>query len=341
MNRTLLDKSRSMLEDAGLPKSLWGEAVLTAAYLLNRSPTSALEERKTPFEKWYDRKPNIDKLHIFGSVAYTWIPKEKRSKLDPKSEKNVMIGYTTNGYRVWNPRKKVLFTSRDVVFDERRSVKPTDEPVRLVMLEPKEKEEEICTPSDDPVKLVSLKSDEQEEEDICSKVGDRPEVHLPESADEQLNEEYVSADEEEEPTGALPSQQERDNCTAEVSTRQSGRERRIPGKFFDFITGLGATTAAECFAGSTSTTDDTVMAYALNAETFVENLPTTIDGLMKRSDWPHWKDAINSELESLLMNETWELIPKPAGKNLVDCKWFFKVKRDEYGEYGDDEDQPT
>jgi hypothetical protein len=141
----------------------------------------------------------------------------------------------------------------------------------------------------------------------------------------------VSEDEEEEPTGALPSQLERDNCPAEVSTRQSGRERRIPGKFFDFITGFGATSAAECFAGSSETTNDTVMAYALNAEAFVENLPSTIDGLMKRSDWPHWKDAIGSELESLHKNETWELVPKPTGKNLVDCKWVFKVKRDEAG----------
>lgn len=50
LNRTLLDKSRSMLLDAGLPKSMWGEAVLAATYILNRSPTSALEERKTPYE---------------------------------------------------------------------------------------------------------------------------------------------------------------------------------------------------------------------------------------------------------------------------------------------------
>lgn len=128
-----------------------------------------------------------------------------------------------------------------------------------------------------------------------------------------------SEDEEEEPTGALPSQSERDNCPAGVSTRQSERERRIPGKFFDFITGFEATSAAECFAGSTETTVDTVMACALNAEAFVENLPTPIDGLMKRSDWPHWKDSIGSELELLHKNETWELVSKPADKNLVNC----------------------
>lgn len=66
-----------MLEDAGLPKNLWGESVVTAAYLLNRSPTSALEEKKAPFEIWYGRKPNIDKLRVFESIAYIWIPNLK------------------------------------------------------------------------------------------------------------------------------------------------------------------------------------------------------------------------------------------------------------------------
>ena len=50
MNRTLLDKSRCMLFNAGLPKTFWEEAVMTAAYLVNRCPSSAIEF-KTPEEK--------------------------------------------------------------------------------------------------------------------------------------------------------------------------------------------------------------------------------------------------------------------------------------------------
>jgi hypothetical protein len=37
---------------SGLPKNLWAEAILSAVYLLNRSPTKALEI-VTPAEKWY------------------------------------------------------------------------------------------------------------------------------------------------------------------------------------------------------------------------------------------------------------------------------------------------
>jgi hypothetical protein len=65
----LLDKVRSMLISSGLPKTLWVEAVLSAVYLLNRSPTKALE-MGTPAEKWYGVKPDLSKVRVFGSVAY-------------------------------------------------------------------------------------------------------------------------------------------------------------------------------------------------------------------------------------------------------------------------------
>lgn len=59
----------------------------TAAYLTNRCPTSAVEEKKTPFELWYGRKPDVKKLRVFGSAAYLHIRKELRTKLDAKCKK--------------------------------------------------------------------------------------------------------------------------------------------------------------------------------------------------------------------------------------------------------------
>jgi gag-polypeptide of LTR copia-type/Integrase core domain/GAG-pre-integrase domain/Zinc knuckle len=50
LNRTLMDTARSMTNGANLPKEFWGEAVLTAAYIKNRSPHAALEENATPEE---------------------------------------------------------------------------------------------------------------------------------------------------------------------------------------------------------------------------------------------------------------------------------------------------
>lgn len=50
MNRTMIDKARTMLLESNLLEKLWGEAVLTSNYLVNRSPTSALSENKTPYD---------------------------------------------------------------------------------------------------------------------------------------------------------------------------------------------------------------------------------------------------------------------------------------------------
>jgi transposase InsO family protein len=55
MNRTLTEKTRAMVHSAGLNKRFWGgEAVLTAAYLVHRSPSEAIKTDKTPYEctKW-------------------------------------------------------------------------------------------------------------------------------------------------------------------------------------------------------------------------------------------------------------------------------------------------
>ena len=56
MNRTLVEAVRSMLADSKLPHQFWAEALSTASYLLNRSPTKTLGD-ETPFEAWVGKKP--------------------------------------------------------------------------------------------------------------------------------------------------------------------------------------------------------------------------------------------------------------------------------------------
>ena len=73
-----------MLEYKNVPKKYWAEAVYTAVYLLNRSPTQAVK-KMTPEEAWSGRKPKVGHLKVFGSTAHVWIPNAKRAKLDSKS----------------------------------------------------------------------------------------------------------------------------------------------------------------------------------------------------------------------------------------------------------------
>lgn len=120
LNRKLCEKTRSLLTDAEMPKSLWGEAILTAVYLTNRSPTSAIEH-KTPYELWYGEKPDLSKLKVFGSPCVVHVPKEKRSKLDTTGVPAIFVGYGFNGYRCWWPEKWKVISSRDIAVNESRS----------------------------------------------------------------------------------------------------------------------------------------------------------------------------------------------------------------------------
>ena len=64
MNRTLVESVRSMLVDAKLPHEFWAEALSTAVYLRNRSPTKAVDGM-TPFEAWVKKKPSVSHLQRF------------------------------------------------------------------------------------------------------------------------------------------------------------------------------------------------------------------------------------------------------------------------------------
>ena len=66
-NMMLQDMMRSMICHSTLQESLWGEALKTAMYILNRVPTKTTV--KTPYELWKSKKPSIKHLHVWGCLA--------------------------------------------------------------------------------------------------------------------------------------------------------------------------------------------------------------------------------------------------------------------------------
>ena len=92
MNRTLVESVRLMLSNVKLPHTFWAEALSTADYLQNRSPTKAVCG-KTPYEAWTGGKPTVSHLCVFGCKAYVHIPKDERGKLDCKAKCCVLVGY--------------------------------------------------------------------------------------------------------------------------------------------------------------------------------------------------------------------------------------------------------
>ena len=91
MNKTLMERARSMLSGVGLGQKFWIEVEDTTCYLVNISPSSALED-KTPQEVWIGKKSSLSHMRVFGCDTYVHVPKEKRTKLDSKSEKCIFTG---------------------------------------------------------------------------------------------------------------------------------------------------------------------------------------------------------------------------------------------------------
>ena len=87
-----------------MPKNLWGEALLTATYLYNRTPNSSINF-KTPYQSKYNVLPNLDNVRIFGSSAYCKEPSSLISKLDSKATPYYLIGFVgSNIYKLCNPK---------------------------------------------------------------------------------------------------------------------------------------------------------------------------------------------------------------------------------------------
>ena len=119
-NQTVVGMARALLKQRGMPATFWGEAVVTAVYILNRSPTKALDGR-TPYEAWHGRKPAVSHLRVFGCLAFA---KELGhiGKLDDRGTPGVFIGYAegSKAYRILEPGTQRVRTARDVVFNEGR-----------------------------------------------------------------------------------------------------------------------------------------------------------------------------------------------------------------------------
>lgn len=61
-------------------------------------------------------------------------------------------------------------------------------------------------------------------------------------------------------------------------------------------------------------------------------VPTTFKEATTGPEANDWTRAIEDELEALVKNNTWTLVPKSADQHLIDSKWVFKVLK-KYGRH--------
>ena len=121
--RTIFDMTRCLLLDASLPKSLWTYAARYAAFIRNRCFNARLG--MTPYEAVTGRKPNVNKVEIFGSKCFAYV--QNKRKLDDRSKEVVFVGFDniSPAYLVYIKEENyvrrvrcVEFTSKSIIQDE-------------------------------------------------------------------------------------------------------------------------------------------------------------------------------------------------------------------------------
>lgn len=80
-------------------------------------------QETTPNEACGKVKPNVDYFRIFGCVGHVHVPAAKRIKLDDRSCKCILLGFSeeSKAYKMYNPTTGKIIISRDVVFEENES----------------------------------------------------------------------------------------------------------------------------------------------------------------------------------------------------------------------------
>jgi len=71
--------------------------------------------------------------------------------------------------------------------------------------------------------------------------------------------------------------------------------------------------------------------FGRNAEEIPDEDPTTYRQAINSSLRDQWTSAINDQITALRKNNTFEVVDKPIGQNIIDSKWVFKTKKNADG----------
>ncbi|KAE8981481.1 hypothetical protein PR001_g23989 [Phytophthora rubi] len=306
MNRSLVEMARCMLYHEGINKKWWAEAVNTSAWIINRIPNTVTV--KTPYEIVYQKKPQLKNLKVFGALGYGHIPDEKRRKLDAKAFKCRFMGYEdgVKGYRVLDVETGQVKIVRTVKFMETTSTGDF-----MTEVEGDDKDEDVAAPhatapSHGQTQTLTIFNDEvvplQHEVTTETAIVPAPSHSMITRSRTRHIEETTDPEEAE------------------------GRKKQIVAP-----SAIG-TKRQKVNQARVKPSDELLAIEGGQLMAATEEVPKTYAEATTRQDQDEWKKAIASELESLIANKTWKLVPKPAHQRPIGCRWVFALKRDEKGQ---------
>ncbi|CAM8901857.1 unnamed protein product [Rhodiola kirilowii] len=313
-HRHILNVARALRLHASVPKCFWGDCVMTAAYIINRTPTPLLGG-KAPYEVLFGAAPSLAHMRVFGCLCYVSSIPKFRDKFDPRAYPCVFLGYPygKKAYKVYCLHSHKILVSRNVHFFEDifpfsqsqyQSVSPGNcTVVPLVSQLPIP----AAIPAVDSASYIPAVDD------------DHTEFFGPELlVDDGIQNDAV--DSSVVPSTTIPG----DPSPVPVLVQRPKRPVHKPVWMKDYYCN-GVNQYSSPHSISKQVTYDKCSPAHKHflgiISTHTE--PRTYNQASKDK---LWVEAMDKEISALEQNETWIITNLPPEKRAVDCKWVFKIK---------------
>ena len=345
--RTAKDMIASMLHSAKIGHEYWDHAARYASTLLMKTSTG--RDGLNPWFKLTGRDPSLDKLMMFGELAFVQIPsdvRENKARLDlEKGELCRIVGQQENrsGWLVRTELDGKLVWSRDVkpaTGEEPRSPQATQERAKA---KPKEKQRERA-PS--PEQQVEMREDTDgemarpadphrevavEKQPLVTENGEaegaspaKPAEDNPVPVVEQPMETLVDAE------GTQEADAHRDLIPPPLSPQED--EPRRSGRLAEKPTRRYALEVIEDrWYGESARDAYLASELVMMAEVNSNGVPRTAREALIGKDGNLWLQAMEKEIENIESKGTWIETIVPEGRKPIDSRWVFAIKTDADG----------
>jgi len=314
VNRTLMERVRAALLDAGAEEELWAEALASVIHVMNRSLKAGLAV--TPLEALTGRLPNVAGFRAWRSRAWALKPKKQPRKLEQRTDVGRFVGDTVGGkaYRILEDETNQFFERRDVLIEEN----------------PAKVQTSAVGSSVGPRQTAEADADSVDgtegEMDMLDAEGGRGDEYTPDET--STNDEYgippsLAEESEKEDDDGDGDSTPWDGQAPAVSESVAPGPRRSKRKPASKVTWWEKEPKAY-LASRTKSADE--------AGCNLHKLPANEKEARARRDWPRWKQAIKKELAGHKKFGTWSKIKVNNKKHrAVKTRFVFDIKHDAEG----------
>uniref|UniRef100_A0A2N9G021 Integrase catalytic domain-containing protein n=1 Tax=Fagus sylvatica TaxID=28930 RepID=A0A2N9G021_FAGSY len=322
-HKHLIQCALAILSESKLPMSYWSHAVSTATHIINRLPTPNLSYNN-PWEMLFHKPPDLTYLRSFGCQCFPLLTPYTAHKLHPKTTPCVFIGYPTHtkGYLCLDPITKRLYVSRHVLFNETIFPGLTHSTDAL-----HSSATHIISPNTWMITLPSSHTCSHTphltplptESNTASSTNTS--LPLPFSLpNSPLPSPFSSAESHSSPSHASPQSHSPIPATSPAPIPTSITLTSLPTPSLPVPPVPPNTHPMQ--TRSKNGIFKPKLGYAAHTD-YTLTEPTTYATASKH---PQWCNAMDEEFEALQKQGTWTLVPAPSTKNIVGCKWVYKLK---------------